>query len=62
MTASENVELLLNVSIEANIVDPDQTELSNLGIHCLWQSLQTTKADNIFYIGNLRVIECEFSV
>ena len=68
MTASKNVCLLVNVSIETNSVDPNQT--APKGAVCFGSTLfveeasktfkQTTKADNHCCIGTLRVNKCDF--
>ena len=56
---------MVNISIDANSVDPDQ-EQSDLDLHCLSKSLQTfqqtTKTYDFFMICALRVNKCEFSV
>ena len=54
----------MNLSIEANRVDPDQTAQSDLGPHCLSKRLlkhfrRREKQANFVAIGALRV-ECDF--
>ena len=55
--------LLLNISIDANSVDPDQ---SDLDLHCLLKRLQNVSADNknipLSVISALRVNACEVNV
>ena len=63
ITSFENVCLSFNISIDANSVDPDQT---NLGLHCLIKRLQNLSAGNknirLFVICALKVNTYEVSV
>ena len=58
-----NVFLLVNISIEANSVVPDQTQ-SDLDPHCLLKRLQIISADDksrdLCCIGALRLNKCDF--
>ena len=46
ISASENVCLLVNESIEANTVDQDLQEQSDLDLHCLSKRLRNISADD----------------
>ena len=63
---SENVCVLVNIIIEANSVDPDKPEQSDLDLHILSKRLQifqqTTKAYDFSVKCALIVNKCELNV
>ena len=67
ITTLEYACLLVNISIEANSVDQDQTA-PDLDLHCLSNSLQTISARHksirifVLHVYTLNVNKCKFSV